>query len=175
MALYAFEGLRPVVAPSAYIHPDAVLIGNVRIGGHCFIGAGAVLRGDFGPIRVRDGSNVQENCVVHVSPGQEADIHEKVVVGHGALLHDVTIRSGALIGMGAVLLHWAVVEPEGIVAPGAVVRSGFVVPARTLVSGNPAQVRKDVPEAYLSFFRAGVTLYPGLPDRYRKSLVKIST
>ena len=100
MALYAFEETEPVVHPDAFVHPDAVLIGNVSIGKKCFIGAGAVLRGDFGKITIGDGSNVQENCVIHVSPEQEVRVEEDVVIAHGAILHDATVRRGSVVGMG---------------------------------------------------------------------------
>lgn len=173
MALYSFEGMRPEIRETAYVHPDAVLIGDVRVGCRCFIGAGAVLRGDFGGIRVGDGSNVQENCVVHVSPNSSVIVEEDVVIGHGAILHDVKVRSRAVVGMGAVLLQGAVVEEEAMVGAGAVVSTGFVVPSRKIAAGNPARIRKALPDAYLEMFRAGLALYQELPERYRKGLRRV--
>ncbi len=173
MAVYAFEDTAPVVDPEAFVHPDAVLIGDVRIGRQCFIGAGAVLRGDFGGISVGDGSNVQENCVIHVSPGQEVRIEEDVIVAHGAILHDATVRKGSVVGMGAVILQGAVVEEGVLVAALTLVPTNFVVPARKIVAGNPAKVKGDVPETHEAFFRAGLGIYQELPERYRKGMRRI--
>lgn len=173
MALYAFEEKRPSIDPEAFVHPDAVLIGEVTVGRKCFIGAGAVLRGDFGKISVGDGSNVQENCVIHVSPGQETRIEEDVIMAHGAILHDATIKRGALVGMGAVVLQGAVVGEGVLVAALALVPAGFVVPARKIVAGNPAQIKGDVPETHEEFLKAGLAIYQELPERYGKGLRKI--
>ncbi len=173
MPLYAFEDTAPVVDPDAFVHPDAVLIGDVRIGKKCFIGAGAVLRGDFGGISVGDGSNVQENCVIHVSPGQKVTIEEDVIVAHGAVLHDTTVKKGSLVGMGAVILQGAVVEEGVLVAALTLVPTNFVVPARKIVAGNPAKIKGDVPEAHEEFFRAGIAVYQELPERYRKGMRRL--
>ncbi|MEW6444173.1 MAG: gamma carbonic anhydrase family protein [bacterium] len=173
MPLYSFEDLTPAVAEDAFVHPEAVLIGAVTIGSRCFVGAGAVLRADLAEIRVEDGSCVQENCVVHAAPGLGVLIQQDVIVGHGAILHDVTIRPGAVVGMGAVLLEGVVVEKGAMVAAGSVVPSRFVIPAGKIVGGNPAKVVKDLPESYREFFRAGLALYQGLPERYRKGLRRI--
>ena len=173
MALYAFEDFRPTVASDAYVHPQAVLIGAVTIGSKCFIGAGAVLRADIADIRVGDGSCIQENCVVHVTPGQGAYFHEGVIVGHGAVLHDVTIQAGGVVGMGAVLLPGVVVEKEAMVAAGSVVPSGFVVPAGKLASGNPAKVRSELSDTYRAFIQAGQAFYQDLSERYRIGLRRI--
>ncbi len=173
MAMYEFEGKRPAVDPEAYVHPEAVLIGDVEVGRKCFIGAGAVLRADFGRIRVGDGSNVQENCVIHVSPDVEAVIEEDVVFAHGAVMHDARIKTGGVVGMNAVILHGAVVEEKGMVAAGSVVPGGFVVPAGKIVAGNPARVKKDLPEEYEAFRQQGIALYQELPERCRRGLKRI--
>lgn len=175
MPVYAFEESVPELSPRAYVHPDAVIIGAVRVAADCFIGAGAVLRGDFASIEVGEGSNVQENCVVHVTPGQGTRIDPDVIVGHGAVLHDVRLHGGAVVGMGAVLLQGAVVEPEGMVAAGSVVSMGFVTPARTLVAGNPARVQKALEPGFLDLMRMGLALYQELPARYRKGLRRVET
>jgi phenylacetic acid degradation protein len=173
MALYALEDTAPVVHPEAFVHPEAVLIGDVRIGRRCFIGACAVLRADFSPIRVGDGSNVQENCVFHVTPGKGISIEEDVVIAHGAIVHDATVKRESVVGMNAVLLQGAVVEEGGFVAAGTVVPNDFVVPARKIVAGNPARIKSDVPEMYEQLRQAGLTLYQGLPERYRKGMRRI--
>jgi len=173
MALYAFEETRPAVDPDAFVHPDAVLIGDVSIGKKCFIGAGAVLRGDFGKISIGDGSNVQENCVIHVSPGLEVRIEEDVIVAHGAILHDATVKRGSLVGMGAVILQGAVIEECVLVAALTLIPTNFVAPARKIVAGNPAKIKGDLPESHEEFFRAGIAIYQELPERYRKGMRKI--
>jgi phenylacetic acid degradation protein len=173
MVLYAFEDASPVVHPEAFVHPDAVLIGDVKVGKNCFIGAGAVLRADFGRISVGKGSNVQENCVLHVTPGLEVRIEEDVVIAHGAMLHDVTVKRGALVGMGAVLLHGVVVEEGAMVAALTVVPNGFVVPRKKVVAGSPAKLKDDIPEMYERLRQAGLALYQSLPQRYRKGLRRI--
>lgn len=175
MPLYAFEKTAPAVDPDAFVHPDAVLIGDVSIGKKCFIGAGAVLRGDFGKISVGDGSNVQENCVIHVSPGAEVKIEEDVIVAHGAILHDATVRRGSVVGMGAVVLQGAVVGEGVLVAALTLIPTGLVVEAGKIVAGNPAKVKGDVPASHEEFFRAGLAIYQELPERYRKGMRRIET
>jgi phenylacetic acid degradation protein len=173
MALYAFEDAVPVVDPDAFVHPDAVLIGDVHIGKKCFIGAGAVLRGDFGRISVGDGSNVQENCVIHVSPGQEVRIEQDVIVAHGAVLHDATVKRGTLVGMGAVILQGAEVGEGVVVAALSLVPTNFVVPAGKIIAGNPARIKGDTPETHEELFQAGIQIYQELPERYRKGMRRI--
>jgi phenylacetic acid degradation protein len=174
MALYALEDATPVVHPEAFVHPEAVLIGDVRIGKKCFIGACAVLRADFSSIVIGDGSNVQENCALHVTPGLGITIEQNVVIAHGALLHDVTVKRDSVIGMNSVLLHGVVVEEGAMVAAGTIVPNDFVVPSRKIVAGSPAKIKSDVPEMYEQLRQAGLTLYQELPDRYRKGLRKIA-
>ncbi|MFH1138781.1 MAG: gamma carbonic anhydrase family protein [Pseudomonadota bacterium] len=173
MPFYEFEGKRPVVGPETYIHPAAVLIGDVTVGSGCYLGAGAVLRGDFGRIVVGDGSNVQENAVLHASPMTPVEVEDGVIIGHGALLHDCAIKKGAIVGMGAVILHRAVVEEEAMVGAGAVVAPGFVVPARKIALGNPAQAQKDVSEKMLQMNKLGLAAYQELPARYLKGAREI--
>jgi phenylacetic acid degradation protein len=173
MPLYAFEETRPAVDPDAFVHPDAVLIGDVNIGKKCFIGAGAVLRGDFGRISIGDGSNVQENCVIHVSPGLEVRVDEDVIIAHGAILHDAIVKRGSVVGMGAVVLQGAVIEEGVLVAALTLIPTNFVVPAKKIVVGNPAKIKGDVPENHEEYFRAGIAIYQELPERYRKGMRRI--
>jgi phenylacetic acid degradation protein len=170
MALYGLDDAAPVVHREAFVHPQAVLIGDVKIGKKCFIGACAVLRADFAGIVIGDGSNVQENCALHVTPGLGITIEEDVVIAHGAMLHDVTVKRQGVVGMNSVLLHGVVVEEGAMVAAGTVVPNGFVVPSKQIVAGNPAKIKGDVPEMYEELRQAGLTLYQGLPERYRKGL-----
>ena len=99
MSLYAFEGKSPKVADDAYVHPCATVIGAVTIGSGCFIGPGAVLRGDSGVIEIGRGTSIQDNCVVHAD--RKVVIGEDIIVGHGAIIHDVVLKSRVMVGMGA--------------------------------------------------------------------------
>ena len=114
--VYAFEGITPVIDPSAYVHPTAVLLGDVIIGPGCYVGPGAVLRGDFGRIVMEPDSNLQDNCVVHSGPGMDCLISERAHIGHGAILHFCTIGRDALVGMQADVMDRAVVGEQAIVA-----------------------------------------------------------
>ena len=171
MPIYEFEGNRPQIDEEAYVHPEAVLIGSVKIGRKCFIGAGAVLRADFGRIIVGEGSTVQENCVIHTA--EETLIADNVVVAHGSILHDVTIETGAVVGMGAVVMHGAILEKESMVGAGSVVPHRFTVPSRKIVWGNPAEVQKDVTDEILEASRFGVSIYQELPARYSRGCLRI--
>ncbi|MBU2549211.1 MAG: phenylacetic acid degradation protein PaaY [Proteobacteria bacterium] len=173
MGIYEFEGKRPRIDEAAYVHPEAVVLGSVTIGKKCYIGPGAVLRADFGDIFVGDGSNIQENCVLHASHVQPIVIEENVIVAHGVLLHDNIVKRGAFIGMGAVLLHGAVVEEEAVVAAGSMVAHNYVVPRRKIVAGNPARVVKAVSEEMVEATRLGLAAYQELPERYRKGCIRI--
>ncbi|MBV8909366.1 MAG: phenylacetic acid degradation protein PaaY, partial [Gammaproteobacteria bacterium] len=140
MASYSIDDLVPVVAPSAFVHPQAVLIGDVIVGERCYVGPGASLRGDFGRILIGAGCNVQDCCVLHSFPGKDTLLEEDAHVGHGAVLHGCIIRRAALIGIGAIVMDDAVVEAEAFVGAASFVRAGFIVPARKLVTGVPARV-----------------------------------
>ncbi len=170
MAVYSVDGLIPVVAPGAFVHPAAVLIGDVIVGERCYIGPCASLRGDFGRIIIGAGSNVQDACVLHTFPARttllEADTH----IGHGAVLHGCTIRRGALIGIGAIIMDEAVVEEEAIVGAASFVRAGFIVPPRTLVTGIPARVVRELKPEEIAWKSTGTREYQQLAARCLASL-----
>jgi phenylacetic acid degradation protein len=129
--VYSLEGLVPVIDPRAFVHPQAVLIGDVIVAAHCYVGPGASLRGDFGRVILNAGSNVQDCCVLHSFPSKDTLLEEDAHIGHGAVLHGCTIRRGALIGIGAIVMDDAVVEEEAFVGAASFVRAGFVVPRRS--------------------------------------------
>lgn len=170
MPLYEFEGQAPQVDAGAYVHPQAVLIGQVSIAADCFIGAGAVLRADFGRIVVGPGSNVQENCVLHENPGQAVLIGQGVIVAHGAILHDAVVGDQAFIGMGAVLLAGARVGARAMVAAGALLPAGLEVPPGHLAQGNPARVKGPLSPERLAATARGLELYQALPGRCLRGL-----
>jgi len=164
--LVEFEGKRPKVEEGAFVAPGATLIGDVTVKRGASIWFGAVLRGDFGPIEVGERTSIQDNVVVHVLPGGSTVIGDDVTVAHGAVLHNCTIKRGALVGMNAVVLDNVVVEEEAMVAAGSVVREGTVIPARHLAVGAPAEVKKELSGQSLWWVQASASAYVELAKRY---------
>lgn len=173
MPSYEFEGQRPQVHPQAFVHPQAVLIGQVEIAAGCYVGAGAVLRGDFGRIVLGPGSNIQENAVAHTHQGGEVALAAGVIVGHGAILHDALLGEKAFVGMGAVLLPGVVLEELAMVAAGALVPAGLRVPAGQIAAGHPARVQKAVGPALRRQLEEGLALYQALPRRCLEGLRRL--
>lgn len=145
MPCYAFEGIRPVVDPSSFIHPTASLIGDVIVGPGCYIGAGASLRGDFGRIVVEGDSSVQDNCTLHTGSGSDCVIRRGATVGHGSIVHGATIGVNALVGMNAVVLDEAVIGDESLIGALSLVKSDMRAPERSLIAGNPASIVRQMP------------------------------
>ncbi|MHB8829343.1 MAG: gamma carbonic anhydrase family protein [Syntrophales bacterium] len=174
MPVYEFNGEIPRISASAFIHPEAVIIGDVTIGENCFIGPGAVIRGDFGPITLGEGVSFQDNAVIHVDTGSEVVIENDVIIGHGALLHDVHIFPRTIIGMGAVLMFHVICEADSFVAAGSVVLQGTRVPAGTIVGGNPAKIIKKASAKNIRDTAEGVSRYRELARAYRETMKKIS-
>ena len=139
LTVYSLDGVVPVVDPTAFVHPSAVLIGDVIVGPGCYIGPAACLRGDFGHIEVRAGANIQDTCVLHGYPGLGTVVEEDGHIGHGAVLHGCRVERNGLVGMNAVVNDNAVVGDSAIVAAMAFVKAGMVIPPRTIASGVPAQ------------------------------------
>jgi phenylacetic acid degradation protein len=170
MPVYSLEGVIPVVDPSAFVHPDAVLIGDVVIGPRCYVGPGASLRGDMGRIVMGPGSNVQDNCVLHTFPSKEVRLEEDAHIGHGAVLHGCTVKRGALVGINAVLMDDVVVGEEALVGAASFVRAGFIVPPRTLVTGTPARAVRELTEEEVAWKAQGTREYHELAVRCLASL-----
>jgi phenylacetic acid degradation protein len=173
-SIFAFEGLVPVVDPAAFVHPTATLIGDVIIGPRCFVGPGAVLRGDFGRLVMHAGSNVQDTCVLHTFPDCEVVIEEDGHVGHGAVLHGCRVGRNAMIGINAVVLDRAEIGPEAIVAAGAVVPIGFNVPERTLVGGIPAKILRPLDDADVARKSEGTRAYQDLAARSLRTMQRVA-
>lgn len=165
MTAYSIDGLIPVVDPSAFVHPQACLIGDVIVGPRCYVGPGASLRGDFGRIVIGAGSNVQDCCILHAFPSKDLILEEDSHVGHGAVLHGCIIRRSALIGIGAIVMDDAIVEEEAFVGAASFVKAGFVVPRRTLVTGIPARVVRELKPQELEWKVAGTREYQALTVR----------
>jgi len=173
MPCYSIEGVIPVVDPSAYVHPTAVLIGDVIVGPDCYIGPAACLRGDFGRIVMHRGANVQDTCVVHGFPAHDTVIEENGHIGHGAVLHSCTVRRDALVGMNAVVMDDAEVGEEAIVAASAFIRAGMKVPPRSLAAGVPAKILRELTEQEIAWKREGTHTYQDLTKRCLASMKEV--
>jgi len=160
---YSFNGFRPVVHPSSYVHPQAVVTGNVIIGKHVYVGPGAALRGDWGLITIEDGCNVQENCTIHMFPGLSVLLKEGAHIGHGAIIHGATIGKNCLVGMNAVIMDNVMLGDECIVGALSFVRADEDIPARSLVAGNPAKIIKAVSDEMIEWKTQGTKIYQQLP------------
>jgi len=165
MPCYEIDGLRPVVDPTAYVHPTAVLIGDVVIGPGAYIGPCASLRGDFGRIVLKNGCNVQDTCVIHGFPASDTLLEDNAHIGHGAVLHGCVIRADALVGMNAVVMDEAEIGPGAFVAASAFVRAGLKVPARSLAAGVPAKILRELSDQELAWKREGTATYQRLTER----------
>lgn len=165
MPVYAFENFIPVVDPTAFVHPTAVLIGDVIIGPGCYVGPGASLRGDFGTVTMEEGSNVQDNCVMHSFPGAEARVEVNGHIGHGAILHGCLVKRNALVGMNAVVMDRAVIGEDAFVAASSFVKASFEVPTRMLAAGIPAKVLRPLTEQELAWKIEGTVEYQKLAQQ----------
>lgn len=168
--IYEFEGLKPVVHPSSFIHPTAIVIGHVIIGKDCYIGPGAVLRGDWGSIRIMDGCNVQENCVIHMFPGVEVVLQKSAHIGHGAIIHGAFIGENAMIGMNSVIMDDVRIGKDCIVGALSFVKAGENIPDKSLVAGNPARIIKTLSEDIIEWKSEGTKLYQQLPKQCFETL-----
>ena len=161
-----YNGRSPKVHPTAFVAPTAVLIGDVEVGAESSIWFGTVVRGDNGPIRIGARANVQDNAVIHVSPGGTTWIGDDVTVGHGATMEDCTIGDGALIGSNAVVLNRATVGERTLIAAGSVVAAGVTIPPQVLAAGAPATVRKPIDGASAAWLDGGARTYVELSRVY---------
>lgn len=166
MPAYEFEGVRPVVDPTAFVHETAVLIGDVIIGPGCLVGPGASLRGDIGRIVIAEGANIQDNCIAHCFPGKEVLVEQDGHIGHGAVLHGCTVKRNAMVGMNAVIMDDVVIGAESIVAAMAFVKAGTVVAARSLLAGIPAKKIREVGADEVAWKSKGTAIYQQLARRY---------
>lgn len=167
---YSFKGQKPVVHPSSFVHPQAVVTGNVIIGRDCYIGPGAALRGDWGQIIIEDGCNVQENCTIHMFPGVTVLLKEGAHIGHGAIIHGATIGKNCLVGMNAVVMDNVELGDDCIIGALSLVKEGEKIPYRSLVAGNPGRIIKKVSDEMIAWKTEGTKLYQQLPAECFKGL-----
>jgi len=174
LTVYAIDGVTPVVDPSAFVHPTAVLIGDVIVGAGCYVGPAACLRGDFGHIEVRAGANIQDTCVLHGFPGAGTIVEEDGHIGHGVVLHGCIVRRNALIGMNAVINDNAEIGESAIVAAMAFVKAKMIVPPRTLVAGIPARIVRELTETELAWKVEGTDSYKELSRRSLRTMEAVA-
>lgn len=173
MPWYQFENKSPVVNANAFVHPMAVLIGDVFVDEGCYVGAGAVLRGDIGFIRVGKGSNVQENCVLHTFPEKGTVLHPDTHIGHGTILHGCEICSNVLVGMGSVIADGVKINSNCLIGARSFIDFGTEIPENTVVIGAPAKVLKPITPAQLEHLLNARLIYQELAKRYLKSFSEI--
>lgn len=162
MAIYEFNGFKPVIDKSSFIHPLAAVTGNVIIGKEVYIGPSAAIRGDFGKIIIEDGCNVQENCTVHMFPGTITILKKGAHIGHGAIIHGGIIGKNCLIGMNSVVMDDVVMGDECIIGALCFVPAKMQIPNRSLLVGNPAKIIKQVSDEMIAWKTKGTQLYQAL-------------
>ena len=173
MAIYRFGDDAPIIPSLAYVANEATVIGKVTLGERVSVWPGAVIRGDNEPIHIGDGSNVQDNAVLHTDPGFPLTIGANVTIGHQAMLHGCTVGDGALIGIQALVMNGAVIGKECLVAAGALIAERKVYGERKLIVGAPAKVVRDLSDEDVAKMRAGAAGYVRRQERYKAKLKRI--
>ena len=164
--LYKFDGKQPVVGKKSYVSDIARVIGDVVIGDNCYIGHGAILRGDYGRIEIGNGTAVEEGAIIHAPPGDVNRIGEKVTIGHGAVVHGKKIGNYAVVGMGAIVSILSEIGEWAIVAEGSVVKWKQSIPPRVVAAGNPAKVVRELSDKDQEFWTWGKQVYVELAEKY---------
>ena len=172
--IFEFNGIKPVIDPSSFIHPQANITGDVVIGKNVYVGPGTAIRGDFGKVIIKDGANVQENCTIHMFPGETVIIKEGAHLGHGCIVHGASIGNNSLIGMNAVILDNAIIGDECIVGALTLVKTEIIVADRKVIVGNPGKIINNVTEEMISWKTEGTKIYQNLSSECQKSL-KVTT
>lgn len=170
---YAIDGVAPVIDPTAFVHPDAVLIGDVVVGAGCYVGPCASLRGDFGRLILEDGCNVQDNCTLHSMPGVDLVIGRDGHIGHGAIIHSAHIGANAMVGMNSVIMDHATIGESAIVAAMSFVKTGAKIPPKHLAAGVPARILRELTDDDVAKKIEGTRLYQELARRSLATLVAV--
>jgi carbonic anhydrase/acetyltransferase-like protein (isoleucine patch superfamily) len=168
--IYQFDKYKPVIHESAFVHPQAVVTGNVVIGKDVYIAPGAAIRGDWGKIVIKDSCNVQENCTIHMFPGVTVVLEERAHIGHGAVIHGSHIGRNCLVGMNAIVMDRVELGSESIVGALSFVKEGEQIPERSLLVGNPAKVVKEVSDEMIRWKTEGTELYRKLSGQLHDTL-----
>ncbi|MCK5311611.1 MAG: gamma carbonic anhydrase family protein [Desulfobacteraceae bacterium] len=173
MAIYQYDNFIPKIGNNSYISDSARVIGDVTIGEDCYIGHGAILRGDYGRIIIGSGTAIEENAVLHIRPNGILELEKSVTIGHGALVHCKLIKSFAVIGIGAVVGFDAVIGTWSIVAEGCVVTKDAIIPDEKIVTGVPYQITSDTKPEHKKFWKYGKQLYVDLAHDYPEKFKRI--
>lgn len=168
--IYEFNGYKPVIHKSAFVHPQATVTGNVIIGNQVYVGPGAAIRGDWGEIIIEDHCNVQENCTIHMFPGTTLRLKERAHIGHGAIIHGANIGRNVLVGMNSVIMDRVEIGDECIIGALSFIKADTSIPARSLVVGNPHKIIKEVSDEMIAWKTEGTKLYMQLPADCHESL-----
>ena len=168
--IYEFNGYKPVIDNSAFVHELAAVTGNIIIGKNVYVGPGAAIRGDWGEIIINDGCNIQENCTLHVFPGKSVILKDDAHIGHGAVIHGGKIGKNTLVGMNSVVMDDAEIGDECIVGALCFIKAEMKIPNRKLVLGNPAIIKGNISDEMINWKSGGTKIYQKLPNQCRESL-----
>ncbi|HOJ42873.1 MAG TPA: gamma carbonic anhydrase family protein [Syntrophorhabdaceae bacterium] len=171
--LYRFDGKEPVIGKETYVSEQAIIIGDVKIGNNCYVGHGAILRGDYGTIIIGNRTSIEEGVVIHAPPDDACHIGSNVIIGHGAIIHAKNISDSVLIGMGAVISLGVEIESGVFIAEGAVVRRNYKIDKNTIVAGNPAKKIREVSDKDRQYLEYSINLYVELAKKYLKSRMEM--
>ena len=173
MAIFRYGDREPKIGDHSFVSESARVIGDVTIGNHCYVGHGSILRGDYGTIRIGDGTAIEENAVLHIRPEGLLDIEDMVTVGHGALIHGKSIRSHAVIGIGSIISFEVVIGQWSIVAEGCVVPQDTEIPDESIVAGIPGEIIGKTQQKHKDFWMWGKQLYIDLAREYPEKFHRI--
>ena len=173
MPIYSFEKKVPAISDQAYVAPTAVVIGDVTIAADCYVGHGAIVRGDYGAIVIGRGSAIEEGVIIHARPEDRTVIGERVTIGHGAMIHNATIRDGATIGMRAVISDFSEIGEGALIGEQALVRQRQKVPDQAVAVGVPARVVGKVGAEHSDMMVWAKEVYVDLAHRYPTALKEI--
>lgn len=171
MAVYEIAGKRPKIGNGSWIAPSAEIIGDVAIGENCYIGFGAVIRGDFGPIRIGNETLVEENVVIHTAT--QTTIGNRVIIGHMVMIHDAIIMDGVLVGMKSMICENVSIGENSIVAEQSLIRKNTAIPSGKIVAGSPAKVVGNITERHRNQLSSGIQVYLELIKQYDASFVQV--
>ncbi len=169
MPCYEIDGVKPVIHPSSFVHPTASIIGLVSIGKNCYIGPHASLRGDFGEIVLEDGVNFQDGCIAHGFPEGLTIVRKNGHISHGAVLHGCQIGENTMVGIQTVIMDRAVIGPECMIAALSYIKPNFEAPARSIIAGSPAEIKRDVTDKEMAWKTKGTGVYQNLTQRCLES------
>lgn len=172
MTFYSIDGVTPFLDSESYVHPSAVIIGDVIISKKCYIGPNAVLRGDFGQIYVDEGSNIQDCCVIHSFPGRQTILGRNSHIGHSSIIHGCTLEENCLVGMNCTILDNAHIGANCIIGANSLVPDSFRSPSNTLVFGSPAMIKRELSTDELKWKENGTLEYQNLAKRSHDSLIE---